>query len=121
MSDPEELTEAQVKELEKDLVDLRTELESLVEVRAAEAKPVEIDTAFGRLSRMDAMQQQQMAKANRASQRRRLQLVQVALTNIARGEYGYCGRCEEPIGYRRLKARPESRLCLDCQSSVERR
>ena len=121
MNESEDLTQAQVTELESDLVALRAELQSLVEVRAQGAKPVEIDTAFGRLSRMDAMQHQQMAKANRESQRLRLRLVQVALEDIARDEYGDCAQCDEPIGYRRLKARPESRFCLTCQSTKEQR
>lgn len=121
MLEPEELTSDQVKELEADLRKLLHDLESVEDVRNDGAKTVELDTAFGRLSRMDAMQQQQMAKATRESHRLRLQLVQVALSLISRGEYGDCARCEEPIGYRRLKAKPESRLCLDCQSSSEGR
>ena len=121
MNDAEDLTDTQVVELGADLQALRSELESLVEVSAKGAKPVELDTPIGRLSRMDAMQHQQMAKANRESHRRRLQLVQVALADVARADYGLCMRCEEPIGYRRLKAKPESRFCLACQSSNERR
>jgi len=121
MDEAEELTSAQVTELEAELGDLRGELESLIEASAMGVKPVELDSAIGRLTRMDAMQQQQMAKANRESHRRRLRLVQAALTRIDSGDYGYCARCEEPIGLRRLKARPESLLCLGCKSSSERR
>ena len=121
MIEAEELTDAQVTELEADLRALRGELEGLLEVSADGAKPVELDTAIGRVSRMDAMQHQQMAKANRESHRRRLQLVQAALAGVDRGDFGLCTRCEEPIGYRRLKAKPESRFCLQCQASNERR
>jgi DnaK suppressor protein len=121
MKEVEELNSAQVTELEADLRDLRGELESVVDASAQGVKPVELDTAIGRLTRMDAMQQQQMAKANRESHRRRLQLVQAALSRIDRGDFGYCARCEEPIGFPRLKARPESILCVSCKSSSERR
>ena len=32
-----------------------------------------------------------------------------------------CRRCEEPIGFRRLQARPETPLCVACQNQRERR
>ncbi len=121
MREAEELTDAQLTELEAELVELRGELERLVASSAESVQTVDLDTPIGRLSRMDAMQDQQMAKANRDSHRRRLKLVQVSLSAVAQDEYGFCARCEEPIGYPRLKAKPESRFCLPCQSSSERR
>ena len=33
----------------------------------------------------------------------------------------WCRRCEEPIGYKRLSARPESPYCLDCQDEIDRK
>ena len=40
---------------------------------------------------------------------------------MERGEYGLCRRCDEPIAYRRLKARPESPYCIACQDEIERK
>ena len=122
MHEAEELTPGQLEELQQDLLQLQGELQSAAAASAESTKPVELDQArVGRLSRMDAMQVQQMAKASERAQALRLQQVTRALRKMADDEYGYCAQCEEPIGYRRLKARPESPFCLVCQGSRERR
>ena len=41
--------------------------------------------------------------------------------DIEKERYGLCRRCGDPIGYPRLKARPESPYCLDCQDEVDRK
>lgn len=69
---------------------------------------------------MDAIQQQKMAEAGLRQQELRLGRVKVALAAMAAGEYGVCRGCDEPIGYRRLRARPEATMCLRCQGSQER-
>jgi DnaK suppressor protein len=114
-----ELSNAQQQELLQDLQQLRSELQQLLSDSFASSQPVALDQPIGRLSRMDALQQQEMAKANRAGQQRRLQLIESALAAIKQKNYGECRRCEEPIGYLRLKARPESPFCRDCQGQLE--
>jgi len=42
-----------------------------------------------------------------------------ALRRIESGDYGYCDACGDEIALKRLEARPESRLCLECQSTKE--
>ena len=84
------------------------------------AKPVDLDNPIGRVSRIDAIQQQQMAAANRRNLQLRARLVEQALSAFERAEYGDCRSCEEPIGYGRLKAKPETPLCLNCASARER-
>ena len=37
-----------------------------------------------------------------------------ALAKLAEGSYGMCDRCGEPIAHARLRAAPESVLCIDC-------
>ena len=114
----DELTAEQIEALKQNLVALKAELEADLQARSAEAGPVELDQArVGRLSRMDAMQQQQMAAASKQSTEHRLNLTRHALAAIAEGEYGYCAKCEEPIGFGRLQARPEAAFCVSCASS----
>ncbi len=50
-------------------------------------------------------------------------MVRAAQTRLAQDPeaFGYCLRCDEMIAWKRLEARPESTLCLDCQSEVEAR
>ena len=42
-----------------------------------------------------------------------------ALRRVDSGDYGYCDSCGDEISIKRLQARPESRLCLECQSTKE--
>ncbi|WP_303721554.1 TraR/DksA C4-type zinc finger protein [Malonomonas rubra] len=115
----DELTADQQEELQEDLLSLRQELRQLLTDSQQSSKPVELDQPIGRLSRMDALQQQAMAKANRAGIERRLKLIESALIAVKQERYGECRRCEEPIGYPRLKARPETPFCLECQGRIE--
>ena len=118
----DDLTKDETEQLRAKLEDLKAQLKRQLDQVADAAKPVALDqAAVGRLSRMDALQHQAMAKANQAQARTRLQQCQSALTALARGEYGYCRRCEEPIGYPRLSARPEAPFCLSCQQQSDRR
>ncbi|MDT8282835.1 MAG: TraR/DksA family transcriptional regulator [Gammaproteobacteria bacterium] len=71
-------------------------------------------SSVGRLSRMDALQQQAMAQSNRQRAELKLQRIEVALTRCDEGHYGYCVSCEEPIDPRRLEFDPAAPLCLAC-------
>ena len=83
-------------------------------------RPVELDQqSVGRVSRIDAIQQQQMAIAGREQGERLALTLHRALQRIDDGSYGYCLHCEEPIGFARLQARPQATLCLVCQEKSE--
>jgi DnaK suppressor protein len=116
-----ELNKQQLAELHQDLLGLRKELQELLENSSAGAQPVSLDEPIGRLSRMDAMQQQSMVQANRRTTQTRLIRIEAALRRHASDEYGFCMGCEEEIGYARLKAQPEAPFCIDCQSNKETR
>lgn len=98
----------------------RKELEVQLTSSADGAKPVDLDTPIGRLSRMDAMQQQQMAQASRRIAEQRLLQIDAALQRIATEDYGLCVECDEEIGLARLAARPETPFCVVCQSRREK-
>ena len=116
----EELSETEAETLREKLVDLVAELEDTLRASADTAAPVALDqSSVGRLSRMDAMQQQAMAKATRNKAQLRLTQCKVALSAFDRREYGLCRKCEEPIGYRRLAAKPEAPFCLECQRGAD--
>jgi DnaK suppressor protein len=114
------LPTGQTSELVKDLEDLARDLQESLEGSARAARPVELDqAAVGRVSRIDAIQQQKMLEANRQAQKMRLGLVRAALLRAEEDEYGECKGCGESIGYKRLKARPESAFCIECQAARE--
>ena len=72
--------------------------------------------AVGRISRVDALQAQAMAKAGLERMKQRLVRVESALERFDEDaeEFDICPRCEEPIGLRRLQAVPESIFCVQC-------
>lgn len=44
----------------------------------------------------------------------------LAIKKIDEGIFGVCESCEEPIGRKRLEARPETSLCIRCKEDQER-
>ena len=56
----------------------------------------------------------------RDRERKLIQKIDEALERIKEGEYGYCEETGEPIGLRRLEARPIATLSLEAQERHER-
>ncbi len=99
----------------KQLNDLKSELEALQAVQEDPSKPVELDQArVGRLSRMDAMQGQEMAQETARRRQNQLAMIEGALRRIENGEYGVCSVCGEEIDKRRLTVNPATTRCLSC-------
>lgn len=116
----DELDLREIEELRDLLEARRIELEAQLTGNDAATKPVMLDQqSVGRVSRIDAIQQQQMAIASQQQAGQQLQRIELALQRIDKGEYGYCQQCQEPIALLRLRAQPFASLCLDCQSDSE--
>jgi DnaK suppressor protein len=96
------------------LQNLTQELRDDLAANLDSTKTVELDTSIGRLSRMDAMQSQQMALELRRRQQNQLQRVENALQRIDKGTYGKCGRCHKDITAERLDIQPDAVLCVGC-------
>ena len=102
------------------LLKLRAELQAIAESGDESAAIVELDqTKVGRLSRMDAMQAQAMAKASSERRTQMLRRIDAALVRIDNDEYGYCKECDEPINPKRLEFDPTAVLCIDCATELE--
>jgi len=102
------------------LLKLRAELQAIAESGDESAAIVELDqTKVGRLSRMDAMQAQAMAKASSERREQMLRQIEAVLKRLAADEYGYCRECDEPINPKRLEFDPTAVLCIECASNAE--
>lgn len=98
----------------------KQELESLRTLTEDDRGPVELDQqSVGRLSRMDAMQVQAMAKAQERQRLVDLQRIDAALRRMADDEYGYCSDCGEEIAEKRLEVDPMATRCISCASLSE--
>jgi DnaK suppressor protein len=105
---------------ESRLHSVKGELVSQYEREKMAANTVDLDqTKVGRLSRMDALQQQNMAKSTMRNIESRMKLVNAALIKFAEGEYGYCESCGDEIALARLEVNPEAPCCFACQSQQE--
>ena len=82
--------------------------------------PVELDQArIGRLSRMDAIQQQAISKAAARLIDMERQRIQSALARMRAEKYGYCIICEEDIVEGRLQFDPSVLVCISCAEEKE--
>jgi DnaK suppressor protein len=92
--------------------------EALAEQDAANADSrdtVELQQdSVGRLSRMDALQQQAMAKAQERRRTQERTRIEAALARIEEGEWGWCATCGEDIAKGRLAHDPSVAVCVRC-------
>lgn len=93
----------------------RTELEETSAISADDRVAVTLDQqSVGRLSRMDAMQQQAMSQAQERARSAELLRIDQAFRRLADGEYGYCQECGEEIPDKRLEIDPSAVSCVKC-------
>ena len=100
------------------MISRREEIKQLSTHSKETAATVTLDqSTVGRLSRMDALQAQQMAQET--ARRRQLQLQQIdsALRRIEAGDYGYCFSCGDEIGVARLNFDPANTRCMGCMNN----
>jgi DnaK suppressor protein len=105
----------ELEQFRERLTAMQDEILAISESAAQDLKPVVLDqTSVGRVSRIDAMQLQQMSQE--AARRRQQLLVKIegALRRIESGRFGLCFLCGMEIGLRRLSADPTITRCRDC-------
>jgi len=108
------LTQTQREELRKIIVDEIAGLETQIESLREKVRPIAPDCSLGRLTRLEAMGEKQVNETLLRQSELRLTRLRNALQRIDREEFGLCIECEEPIGFPRLKVRPESLRCIEC-------
>lgn len=110
-----ELTQDEINNFKEKLTALQKDLNEDITRSKESTKPVKLDQqAVGRVSRIDAIQQQQMQSASLERLKNRILAVERALSKIESKEYGLCLKCEEQIAKKRLLAQPEASLCIRC-------
>jgi len=99
----------------------KMELEDLSTLSRNARDAVALDqSSVGRLSRMDAMQQQAMAQATQRQRESELQQIAAALGRLDDGSYGECLDCGDRISEQRLALSPAAPLCIRCASSTKK-
>ena len=110
-----DLSVTQLDELRAELERQIRRLERSMKTTDEAAKPVELDqTAVGRLSRMEALQNQHLTKNLQEREAIRYAQLHDALKRMDVGTYGRCTSCEAEIEFDRLLVYPETPVCAGC-------
>ena len=106
-----------LSKLKKTLVAARDELARLALATEADRKPVELDqSSQGRLSRLDAIQVQEMALEQERRRAVEITRIDAALRRMDDDEFGYCVSCGDDIAPARLDNNPAVPTCITCAS-----
>lgn len=101
--------------LRAQLEERRKELERHGEGEGDKTGTVTLDQqAVGRLSRMDALQGQQMALAQARRREAEIKRIDATLARLDDEDYGFCDDCGDAISAKRLELDPTARTCIDC-------
>jgi len=109
------LTDDQIAELREELERQLARLERSMKTTEEAARPVQLDqTAVGRLSRMDAMQNQALTRNLQEREQIKHAQITEALQRLKAGTYGFCTECGGSIEFDRLFVYPEAPVCALC-------
>ena len=78
------------------------------------AKPVALDSAIGRVTRMDAINSKSISEESLRKAEIALLKLERALDKIDDPDFGLCMECGEEIPIKRLMIMPGSVLCVEC-------
>jgi len=93
----------QIDEFERDIILLKEA-----------AKPIAPDDAYGRVSRMDAINNKVIVDASLKDKETTVQRFKYTLSKIDSEDYGKCSRCGNNINIKRLMSIPYVNLCISC-------
>jgi DnaK suppressor protein len=111
---PTVFTPDQIFQLREELQRTLSRLERSIKTNG-NGHPREIDqSAVGRLSRIEAIQNQGMTQGLHERDRVQLGEILAALDRLEEGGYGICATCQHPIRFERLLVFPEARTCACC-------
>lgn len=109
------LTPDELDELRSELDRQLRKLERSMKVTDEAVEPVKLDqTAVGRLSRIDSLQNQGLAKNLQEREQVKLAALLRAMLRFEEGVYGICTGCDEAIPFGRLVVFPETATCSAC-------
>ncbi|NOZ34807.1 MAG: TraR/DksA family transcriptional regulator [Chlorobi bacterium] len=77
-------------------------------------KPIAPDCAVGRVSRMDAINNNSINQAVLRKSEEKLKNLKYMLSKIDDDDFGLCATCKQEIPFQRLLIMPQSRFCVNC-------
>lgn len=117
--DDDVLTPAECEKINDAIEKSLNELRGLLNLE--EAKVVELDQGrLGRVSRIDAIQHQELAKSRERQARLRYEKIEKVQKRLQQSPdfFGFCESCDLRIPLGRLLLKPEALYCVPCLSEV---
>ncbi|MBO6522788.1 MAG: TraR/DksA C4-type zinc finger protein [Balneolaceae bacterium] len=108
------MTSSEKKHLKTIILDkissLKQEITELTEL----TKPIPLDAAIGRISRMDAINNKTINEASLRDKKKVLKRLERIYENSDSKEFGLCLKCGKEIPFGRLEYMPQASRCVDC-------
>ncbi|MFK7994336.1 MAG: TraR/DksA family transcriptional regulator [Granulosicoccus sp.] len=115
-----QFTDSELQKFKQQINTKIVTLESLGVASKEASDTVSLDQSkVGRLSRMDALQGQAIAKATAERRKQEIANLKRALVRIDDASFGECRTCEADIDPRRINHNPGVFLCLSCAEARE--
>ena len=108
------MTKEEKKDIKKTIEHNITLLNAQISQLEEKVKPISPDCGLGRLTRLEAMGEQDVNNKVLDESRLRLTRLNNALQRLDKPMFGICIECEESIGVGRMSIRPESVRCVEC-------
>jgi DnaK suppressor protein len=102
------------KKIESDIIATEDQIAILEE----KVKPIAPDCSLGRLTRLEAMGEQDVNNKILDESRVKLTRLKNAISRIDKPMFGLCIECEEAIGFGHMSIRPESVRCVECAGNL---
>lgn len=119
MPERDYMNAAQLAFFRERLLELRAQLQQNVQETSLHLRDVEVPTDPS--DRATQEEEQAIELRTRDRERKLMKKIDQALARIDDGSYGYCEETGEPIGLRRLLARPTATLTVEAQERWEKR
>jgi DnaK suppressor protein len=91
-----------------------SEIESELQMLEEANKPISPDSAYGRISRIDAINNQSITETTLKDKKTTLHRLKYSLSKIDNEEYGKCYKCGKDINIKRIMSIPYASYCIDC-------
>jgi DnaK suppressor protein len=109
------LSPTQLGEIRQELLRALGRLERSMKISGETARPLDLEQdTVGRLSRIDAIQNQGLTQSLQAREQVQLANLVDALRRIEEGSFGACRACAQSIPFERLLVFPETKTCAAC-------
>ncbi len=114
------LTTAQIEKFRTTLHEKREHLMLEAKRTLDQEMVIEADERMDEVDQASSEYMQAFSFRLRGRERFLLGKIEHALKKMDAGEYGLCEECDEPISLKRLQARPEAQLCIQCKEAQEK-